>query len=197
MIIYNPMTPKEATSLFLVMFTVVCALPAAAGVAQIPTVFAQEEDDEAENLASDTVSNVLDNGNTAEDNTNTNTQLSVPITDIDQTDANLGLSEAVDVTVERTLSPQEEEEEPPEFVAFCLEITSPPEEEVISDILCFDTSEECAEAQEVLEDRGFVISMECEGVETFPPGALECVVFRDNPGGVVSINCQMRPNNSQ
>ena len=151
-----------------------------------PSAIAQEDDDEAENLASGTVSNVLDNVNTAGDDTNT--QLSVPITDQDQTDANLGLSEALDVTVERTLTPPQEEE-PPEFVAFCLEIMNQPEEEVISDILCFDTSEECAEAQEVLEDRGFVISMKCEGVETFPPGALECVVFRDNPGGVVTINC--------
>jgi hypothetical protein len=83
---------------------------------------------------------------------------------------------------------QPPEEEPPEFVAFCLEITNP-EEEVISDILCFDTSEECAEAQEFLEDRGFVISMECERVETFPPGALECFVIRDNQGEIVAVGC--------
>ena len=108
MIIYNPMTPKEATSLFLVMFTVVCALPAA-GVALIPSAIAQEEDDddgmsldEAENLASDTVSNVLDNDNTAGDDT----EVSVPITDIDQTDANVGLNlalEEVKIT-ERTVT---------------------------------------------------------------------------------------------
>jgi hypothetical protein len=181
------LTPKEATSLFLVMFTVVCALPAAAaGVALIPSAIAQEEDDdEDENLANGTVSNVLDNVNTAGDKTNTNTQLSVPITDLDQTDANLGLSETLDATVERTLS---SEEEPPEFVAFCLEITNP-EEEVNSDILCFDTSEECAEAQEFLEDRGFVISMECEGVETFPPGARECLIIRDNQGEIAAVGC--------
>lgn len=197
------MALKKPIPLVLLLFTVMCALPAATTTAVIPSAIAQEDDDmsldEAENLASDTVSNVLDNGNTAGDSTNT--QLSVPITDQDQTDASFGLSEALDVTVERTLStpprPDDGELPPPEFVAFCLEITNQPEEEVFLDILCFDTSEECAEAQEVLEDRGFVISMECEGVETFPPGALECVVFRDNPGGVVSINCQMRPNNSQ
>lgn len=71
------MTLKEAIPVVLVMFTLVCALPATV-ISPPPSAMAQE-DDEAENLASDTVSNVLDNANTAGDNTNT--QLSVPIID--------------------------------------------------------------------------------------------------------------------
>ena len=161
MIIYNPMTPKEATSPFLVMFTVVCALPAAAGVALIPSVFAQEEDDEAENLASDTVSNVLDNVNTAEDDTNT--EVSVPITDIDQTAANFGLSEALDVTVERTLSP-EEEEPPEEDGVFCLQTLS-------GQIFCFDTSEACETAEGLV-----IVQTGCEEFETPPAGAISCSI---------------------
>jgi hypothetical protein len=162
MIIYNPMTPKEATSLFLVMFTVVCALPA--GVAVIPSAIAQEDDDmslddEEENLASDTVSNVLDNDNTAGDDT----EVSVPITDIDQTDANLGLSEALDVTVERTL---DDDELPPEDEAvFCLV-------DITFGILCFDTLEVC-ESVEDLFGRLFIVTG-CEEFETLPSDARIC-----------------------
>jgi hypothetical protein len=161
MIIYNPMTPKEPTSLFLVMFTVVCALPA--GVAVIPSAIAQEDDDmsldEEENLASGTVSNVLDNVNTAGDDT----EVSVPITDQDQTDANLGLSEALDVTVERTL---DDDELPPEDEAvFCLV-------DITFGILCFDTLEVC-ESVEDLFGRLFIVTG-CEEFETPPSDARIC-----------------------
>jgi hypothetical protein len=148
------MTLKKPMPLTLLLFTIMCALPATTtAVILIPSAVAQEDDDmsldEAENLASGTVSNVLDNANTAGDNTNT--QLSVPITDQDQTDANLGLSEALDVTVERTLSAQEEEvppeEVPPEgtcdpFTTDCFCYRSG--EEVVS---CFPTELECLRAQ--------------------------------------------------
>jgi hypothetical protein len=203
------MTPKKTTPLVLMIFTLICALPVAAGA--VPTAIAQVDEDDAsllddENLASGIVSDVLDGGSGDNDDNeeenddggaaaggDTNTQAAVPITDQDQEAANLALNEGVDVDVVQketrtTPTPSEGEEEPPEFVAFCLEITNP-EEEVISDILCFDTSEECAEAQEFLEDRGFVISMECERVETFPPGALECFVIRDNQGEIVAVGC--------
>jgi hypothetical protein len=181
------MTPKEATSLFLVMFTFVCALPAA-GVALIPSAIAQEEDDdEAENLASDTVSNVLDNDNTAGDNTNTNTQLSVPLTDQDQTAANFGLNEALDVTVEETLStppaPPDDDDLPPEFVTFCFE-----SETLVPFFLCFDTSEECSAAQEFHEASGTLIISECEGFETFTPRSLDCQ-FIEVEGEVTRIEC--------
>jgi hypothetical protein len=173
---------KTIAPLVLLMFTLVCALPAT--VVSPPSAIAQEDDDmsvdEAENLASDTVSNVLDNGNTAGDNTNT--QLSVPLTDQDQTDANLGLSEALDVTVERTLSPQEEEEAP-EFVAFCFESG------LISGPLCFNTSEECEDAEEFLG--GVVPNVsDCEGVEVLPPNALSCVNLEDAQGEIVTVSCE-------
>jgi hypothetical protein len=152
------MTLQKITSLVLVLFTVMCALPATAAV--IPSAIAQEEDDE-ENLASRTVSNVLDNGNTAGDNTNT--QLSVPITDQDQTDANLGLSEALDVTVERTLSPQEEE--PPEDEAvFCLV-------DIDFGILCFNTLEDCESVEDLF---GNFIVTGCEEFERPPSDARIC-----------------------
>jgi hypothetical protein len=154
------MTPKEATSLFLVMFTVVCALPA--GVAVIPSAIAQEDDDmsldEEENLASGTVSNVLDNVNTAGDDT----EVSVPITDQDQTDVNLGLSEALDVTVERTL---DDDELPPEDEdVFCLV-------DIDFGILCFNTLEDCESVEDLFSE--FIVE-ECEEFETPPSDARIC-----------------------
>ena len=172
---------QKITPLVLLVFTLVYALPAAV----IPSAIAQEEDgddmslDEAENLASGTVSNVLDNGNTAGDSTNT--QLSVPLTDQDQTDANFGLSEALDVTVERTLSPQEEE--PPEFVAFCF-VSG-----IIGSPLCFNTSEECEDAEEFLGGVAPNVS-DCEGVEVLPLGALICVNLEDEQGEIETVVCE-------
>jgi hypothetical protein len=167
------MTVQKTGPLVLLMFTVLCALPAAAVVVGvIPSAFAQEEDD-------------------------TNTQVAVPIIDQDQGAANLGANLAANVDTEEIIEeaqsatpPEEgrgggEEEEPPEFVAFCLEITNT--EEGVSEKKCFDTSEECAEAQEFLEEQGFVISMECEGVETFPTVAL-CFLIRDQ-GELIGVIC--------
>jgi hypothetical protein len=175
------MALQKITPLVLLMFTLVCALPAT--VVSPPSAIAQEDDEEAENLASDTVSNVLDNGNTAGDNTNT--QLSVPLRDQDQTDVNLGLSEALDVTdvtVERTLTPPQEEEEPPEFVAFCFVSGFSPNP------FCFDTSEECENAEEFLG--GFTPNVsDCEGVEVLPPDALSCVNLEDEQGEIVTVSC--------
>jgi hypothetical protein len=108
MIIYNPMTRKEAMPLVLVMFTIICALPLPATVVSPPSAIAQEDDDE-ENLASGTVSNVLDSGSTAGDNTNT--QLSIPITDQDQRDANLAAQLGLNVDI---VEEEEEEVRPPE-----------------------------------------------------------------------------------
>jgi hypothetical protein len=154
------MALQKITPLVLLMFTLVCALPAT--VVSPPSAIAQEDDDEEEeNLASGTVSNVLDNVNTAGDDT----EVSVPITDEDQTDANLGLSEALDVTVERTLSPQEEE--PPEDEdVFCF---------VDRDFgtLCFNTLEDCESVEDLDFFRGFVVSP-CDEFETPPSDARIC-----------------------
>jgi hypothetical protein len=155
------MTLQKSTPLVLLMFTLVCALSAT--VVSPLSAIAQEDYEEAEDVASDTVSNVLDNVNTAGDNTNT--EVSVPITDQDQIDANLGLSEALDVTVERTLSPQEEE--PPEDEAvFCF---------VDRDFgaLCFITLEDCESVEDLDFFRGFVVSP-CDEFETPPSDARTC-----------------------
>jgi hypothetical protein len=183
---------KKPIPLVLLLFTVMCVLPATTAV--IPSAIAQEEDDdmsldEAENLASDTVSNVLDNGNTAGDSANT--QVSVPLTDQDQTDANLGLSEVLDVTVERTLStpttppPDDDgelppEEEPPEFTVFCVEGS-------IFGTACFDTLEECEDAVGI----GIIGGGGCEGFESPPPGGRDCVVLRDPIGQPVGVFCPL------
>ena len=145
------MTLQKITPLVLLMFTLVCALPAT--VVSPPSAIAQEDDDEDENLASDTVSNVLDNDNTVGDDT----EVSVPITDIDQTDVNLGLSEALDVTIERTLSPQEE---PEEDAFFCLAGE-------VGGFACFESLAECQELATGSEDR-------CLRFETLPEGADLC-----------------------
>jgi hypothetical protein len=176
---YNPMTRKEAMPLVLVIFAIICALPAT--VVPPPSAIAQEDDDEEENLASGTVSNVLDNVNSAGDNTNT--QLSVPLIDQGQTDANLGLSEALDVTVERTLStppPPDDDELPPEDEAvFCLE-------DIDFGILCFNTLEECEFVEELFS--GFIVS-ECEEFETPPSDAQICRVVDEefNLGDCVPV----------
>ena len=170
---------KKSMPLILLLFTIMCVLPAAT-TAVIPSAIAQEDDDmsldEAVNLASGTVSNVLDNGSTSGDNANT--QVSAPLTDQDQTDVNLGLSEALDVTVERTLSAQEEE--PPEFVAFCLQASG-----FLGEIpVCFNTSEECERAEEILLEVGIDIISDCKGVETLPADAINCSIEEG-----VTIDC--------
>ena len=186
--------------LILFLFTIMCALPAA-GVAVIPSAIAQEDNDmsldEAENLASDTVSNVLDNDNTAGDNSNT--QVSVPLIDQDQTDANFGLSEALDVTVERTLStpttppPSDDDGElpppPPIPTEFCLTV------EFVSTVVqtyCFSTGEECETGEEILRGSfAFArILSSCEGFETLPAGGQQCEVasFVDPDSGLLMRN---------
>lgn len=173
---------KTIAPLILVMFTVICALPAAGTV---PSAIAQEEDDMSLNeeegggdLASGTVSNVLDSGSTAGDNTNT--QLSVPLIDHDQRDANLGLSEALDVIVERTLStpPPDDDGLPPEDdTVFCIE------RQATGETLCFDTRSQCETAKELL---GIVLA-QCEEFETPPPGAESCSIVVT--GGQAKIQC--------
>ena len=87
------------------------------------------------------------------------------------------------MTVERTLSAQEEEEEeePPEFVAFCYEISS------LRLVDCYDTLEDCEIGGEII---GFG-DVECEGVETVPPGAFDCEVIRDEAGEPIDAICRV------
>jgi hypothetical protein len=75
------MTVQKTGPLVLLMFTVLCALPAAAVVVGvIPSAFAQEEEDD-----------------------DTNTQVAVPLTDQDQAAANLGANLAANVDTEEII----------------------------------------------------------------------------------------------
>jgi hypothetical protein len=195
------MTPKKATPLVLMIFTVMCALPAAVGA--VPAAIAQEQTSSLEeDLASGIVSDVLDGGSDDEnDNDNeendsdaaggdTNTQVTAPITDQDQTTADIAENRAANLDLEvvreqPTPTPPDEggEEEPPEFVAFCfvsgLSVTQS---------LCFNTSEECEDAEEFLGDVTPNVS-DCEGVETLPPNAINCVNARNEEGELVTVVC--------
>ena len=160
------MTLQKTGPLVLLMFTVLCALPAAAVVGVIPSAFAQEEDDD------------------------TNTQVAVPLTDQDQGAANLGANLAANVDTEEIIqeaqsaTPPEEEEEPPEFAVFCFEsgVLTPE-----GTLLCFDTLDEC-ELGETIVIFGPVIS-ECKGFVTQPPDSGHCEVTREQgePPGFVCI----------
>jgi hypothetical protein len=95
---------KTAAPLVLLMFTVLCALPAAAAAGVIPSAFAQEEEDDQDLFPDDT-----------------NTQIGVPISDQDQGAANLGANLAANLDIEHiieetrpTPTPTPPEEEPPE-----------------------------------------------------------------------------------
>jgi hypothetical protein len=169
------MTVQKTGPLVLLMFTVLCALPAAAVVVGvIPSAFAQEEDD-------------------------TNTQVAVPIIDQDQGAANLGANLAANVDTEEIIEeaqsatpPEEgrgggEEEEPPEFVAFCLVFTGPGGDPITG---CFDTSDECEIAQDILVDLfPDILISECDGFETLPPNAADCNIVEDQEGEQIEVNC--------
>jgi len=155
------------------IFTVMCALPAAAGV--VPTAIAQEEDaslDDDQNLASDIVSEVLGGGD-ADDETDqdaTNTATINPNqeqdadqtdfnefgdetadTDQDQRDANIAVPIAIPINVHLIEEEEEEEEQPPE--------EEPPEDgEGVSfcfttgvAVSCFPTLLECEVAREAAD----------------------------------------------
>jgi hypothetical protein len=157
--------------LVLLMFTVLCALPAAAAVGVIPSAFAQEEE---------------------EDDDDTNTERAVPIIDQDQGAANLGANLAANLDIEHIIeearpTPTPPEEEPPEFVAFCFQSPQFPF------ALCFDTFEDCADSQEAVEAGGTTISDMCKGVVTLPPNAADCTPDRNEEGEITIIVCDDFP----
>ena len=176
--------------LVLVVFALICTLPAAVVV---PSAIAQEEDDEdEENLASGIASEVLDDGgetNQEQSETVDQTDSNEPTTtfDVDQ-DADaaailLGLQLDEDEIV--ILPPPDDDdlppEEPPEFVAFCYEIET--------FVHCYDTLEDCVAGGEQFG----LENPECEGVETVPPGAADCEVLRDEEGEPVGSRCTFSP----
>lgn len=150
------MTVQKTGPLVLLMFTVLCALPAAAAVGVIPSAFAQEEDDDLDLFPDDT-----------------NTERAVPLIDQDQGAANLGANLAANVDTEHIIeetrsTPTPPEEEPPEFVAFCHEFPS-------GEVHCYETLQDCIAGEEQFG----VQDPDCEGVETLPPNAGECTVDRE------------------
>ena len=146
------MTLQKTIALLVpLIFTVVFALPAAPA-AVIPSAIAQED------LASGTVSNVLENVNIAEDDTST--EVSVPITDQDQTAANLAANLDIEIPP-TTPTPPDDEVPPPgeEDAFFCLVGE-------VGGFACFESLEECEELATGTE--------ECLGFETLPEGADLC-----------------------
>jgi hypothetical protein len=127
---------------------------------------------QAQSLGSDIANDVLDNidqDSSANDNVLVNedefgddTQVAVPITDQEQTAANLAAN--LDVEIE-SIQPTPTTPTPTP--------TEPPEEEdaffcfPVMNIACFESLAECQEAAER-------IGGECRGFETLPEGALLC-----------------------
>jgi hypothetical protein len=165
------MTVQKTGPLVLLMFTVLCALPAAAVVVGvIPSAFAQEEEDD-----------------------DTNTQIGVPLTDQDQAAANLGANLAANVDTERIIEEAQsatppEEEEPPEFTVFCFVTENPPFG--VSTLVCFDTLDECE-----LGESSFlgpaIEGQECKGFVTQPPDSSLCDIREQGQATIVS--CTVLP----
>jgi hypothetical protein len=164
------MTVQKTGPLVLLMFTVLCALPAAAVVGVIPSAFAQEEEDD-----------------------DTNTQVAVPLTDQDQGAANLGANLAANVDVEHIIeetrpTPTPTEEEEPEFEAFCFVTENPLFGS--STLICFDTMEDCELGEELID---FVVDgQECKGFVTEPPDSGHCEILREQ-GQPPTFACILPP----
>ena len=183
--------------MILMMATLACAIitPAAGALLLLPSssVFAQQQEEtslgERENIARGIVSGVLDgSGNDDEESSeaavddDTNTQMAVPPLDQDQRAAKVALNEALDVTSESTSTPPPSGDGlEPEFEAFCLGSEATP-----SELLCFNTSEECERGEEFLGRFWLTIS-DCEGVEAPPPDALICDNREEE--GEVGVRC--------
>ena len=216
---YNPMTLQKSTAaLVLLMFTVMCAIPAA-GTA-VPSAVAQEVDDavsllddDDDNLASDITSDVLDSSSSDDDEEeedsdneeetedsaatardgDTNTQLGFAISDQDQRGANLAAQLGLDVDIierEDVVVVEEEEVPPTEEV--------PPAEEEPPEFVAFCVeglgpgSFFCFDTLEECEEVVEIIigdGRPCEGFETLPPGAAECEVIRDEQGQPLGVAC--------
>ena len=186
---------SNMSSVILVMATLACAIiTSAAGVMLLPSVFAQQEETslgERENIASGIISDVLDgSGNDDDENSDaagdddTNTQMAVPPLDHDQDQraAKVALNEALDVTSESTSTPPPSGDGlEPEFEAFCLG-----SEATQSELLCFNTSEECERGEEFLGRFWLTIS-DCQGFEARPSDALICDNREEE--GEVGVRC--------
>ena len=199
----NPMSPKT-TPLALVIFTLVCALPAG-----VPAAIAQEDASlDEEGLVGGIISNVLDSGNDEENNDNANgaeanrdstDTTTVSSNQEDQTvdhdtvtfgdntanidDTNIDVP--INVEEEGPSTPPPDNRQQTEEVVFCFEPELP------MGFFCFDTLEECEIAEEHVgsaEEVLGTITSECERFETPPPRALSCSVLE----GGQNIRCEQR-----
>jgi len=194
-VIYTLPMHSNISHVILVMATLACAIiTSAAGVTLPLSVFAQQEETslgEREDLARGIISGVLDgSGNDDEENSDaagddgTNTQMAVPPLDHDQDQraAKVALNEALDVTSESTSTPPPSGDGlEPEFEAFCLGSEATP-----SELLCFNTSEECERGEEFLGRFWLTIS-DCQGFEARPSDALICDNREEE--GEVGVRC--------
>jgi hypothetical protein len=192
------MTPKKTTPLFLVIFTLMCALPAA-GEVVLPSAIAQQDDedhaslldDDNENLATGIVSDVLDGGSGGDNDDNeeendnggaaargdTNIQVAVPITDQDQTAENRAVNLDLNIIEEEAppLTPPTPDEE--EDGVFCFAFEG---DVGFAQAFCFETRAECEEGRIVTESRPpFTPTQECREFATIPPGGGNCRVVDD------------------
>ena len=193
---------SKTTRLVLVMFTLVCALPAG-----VPAAIAQEDTSLDEDLVGGIISNVLDgdddegNGDADDaeiDQDSTDTTTTVSSNQEDQTvdhdtvifgDNTADLDDTnVDVPMnveEGPSTPPPDDRLQPEEVAFCFEPNLP------RGFFCFDSLEECEIAEEQVgsaEELLGSVNSGCERFETPPPGALSCSAL----DGGQNIKCELR-----
>jgi hypothetical protein len=183
------------------------SLPTGAVVPAV--VFAQEQEDYDENIASSIVSDVLDNSGDSDDETNQDatdagTEDSNQGQDVDQDDIsafgdddvdlddiNVAIPIGIPIDVQELEEEEEEEapitstppeggeEEPPEFVAFCHEFPS-------GEVHCYRSSlEDCIVGEGLFN----VEDADCEGVVTFPTGDLvgDCRVESSPQGELFAV----------
>ena len=188
------MNPKT-TRLVLVMFTLVCALPAG-----VPAAIAQEDASLDEDLVGGIISNVLDgdadDAEIDQDSTDTTTTVNPNQEDqtVDHNTVKFGdnTADLDDTNVDISMNVEEGPSTPPpdgrlqpEEVAFCFEPNLP------RGFFCFDTLEECEIAEERVgsaEELLGSVNSGCERFETPPPGALSCSVLE----GGQNIRCEQR-----
>ncbi len=196
------MSPKT-TPLALVIFTLVCALPAV-----VPAAIAQEDtSSDEEGLVGGIISNVLDgsdneensdNANGAEANQDSTDTTTVSSNQEDQTvdhdTVTFGNNTADidDTNVDVPMNVEEGPSTPPpdnrlqtEEVVFCFEPELP------RGFFCFDNLEECEIAEEQVgsvEELLGIVTSECERFETPLSGALSCSVLE----GGQNIRCELR-----
>jgi hypothetical protein len=138
---------------------------------EVATNTAAEDSSQGQTVDQDDISTFGDDTADLED-ANVAVPLGIPI--------DIQLEEVVEEEAPTPTPP--EEEEPPEFVAFCYEFA-------LGGLHCYDTLEECQVGNVLFEEGIGVDNPDCEGVETVPPGAGDCEVISDQAGEPVFAVC--------